>query len=235
MSTPSAKTALITGANKGIGLEIARQLGRQGFYIFLGSRNQTRGEQAWTQLQKAGIQGKLLIMDVGDNASIQQAFQSTQKQVSSLDVLINNAGILLDQGENILSVSDSDFTQTLQVNAIGAFQIVRTFLPLLTRGSRIIMVSSGAGIISGGVSSFAPVYAVSKTLMNTLTQHLARDLGDKGIAINAVSPGWVQTDMGGAGASRSVEKGAETPVWLATEAPIELTGKFFHDKKEIEW
>lgn len=235
MSTSFYQTALITGANKGIGLEIARQLGQQGFYIFLGSRNKTRGERAWAYLQESGVQGELLLIDVADDASIQQAFQATQKRVSSLNVLINNAGILLDEGKSILDVSPSDFTQTLQINALGAFQVVRAFLPLLQRGSRIIMISSGAGIISGGVSSFAPVYAVSKTLMNTLTQHLARDLQDKGIAINAVSPGWVRTDMGGQGANRSVEKGAETPVWLAAEAPIELTGKFLRDKKEIEW
>ena len=235
MSNSVSKTALVTGANKGIGLEIARQLGKKGFYVLLSARNQRRGESAWQPLQAEGIQGDFLLMDVGSKPSIQEAFDHAKKKVPQLDILVNNAGILVDEGKTLLSVSEEDFTQTLQINALGAYQVVRTFLPLMNKGGRIIMVSSGAGIISGGVSSFAPAYAVSKTLMNTLTQHLARDLEPRGITINAVSPGWVRTDMGGSGANRSVEKGAETPVWLATEAPASLTGKFLHDKKEIAW
>lgn len=231
----SPKIALITGANKGIGLEIARQLGERGFYIILSARNEKRGQTAMSSLSDRGIEGMFLPMDVGSDESIQAAFSVASAQVERIDVLVNNAGVLLDEGKTLVNVSWEVLHRTLQINSLGSLQVVRTFLPLLSKGSRIIMVSSAAGVITGGVSSFAPAYALSKTLMNTMTMHLARDLTPKGIVINSVSPGWVRTDMGGAGASRSVAKGAETPVWLAVDAPESLTGKFWYDLKEIDW
>jgi len=112
------------------------------------------------------------------------------------------------------------------------FFVSQTFLPLIPRGGKIINISSGAGSICGGISGYAPLYSASKTAENALTLHLAQALKARGIAVNLVCPGWVRTDMGGPGAARPVEKGAETPVWLATEAPGNLTGKFFRDKKE---
>ena len=235
MEEQNKSIALITGANKGIGLEIARQLGQKGYYILLGARDEQRGTAAMANLSDKGMEGELLLMDVGSDTSIQQAFDRAQSRVSHIDVLVNNAAILKDEGKTLLNVTWEVFQDTLRVNSFGSLQVVRTFLPLMKKGSRIIMLSSGAGVITGGVSSFAPVYAISKTLMNNITMHLARDLAPQGIVVNAVSPGWVRTDMGGGGAPRSVEKGAETPVWLATEAPSSLTGKFWKDKEEIAW
>ena len=113
--------------------------------------------------------------------------------------------------------------------------MVQTFLPLLKEGSRIINISSGAGQIVGGITTWAPIYSISKTTLNAITMHLAEALKPKHIAVNAISPGWVKTDMGGSGASRTVAKGAETVTWLATEAGINLTGKLFMDKIEIHW
>ena len=229
------KTALITGANKGIGFEAARQLGSKGFHIILSGRDAERVNKAAKKLEDGGVSVQPLIMDVGKLTSIQEAFSELRKTVQSIDVIINNAGILLDENTPLLQISGEDFLQTFSVNAFGAFFTVQTFLPMLRKGSRIINVSSDAGRILQGVSTWAPVYSLSKTTMNAITLQLAAALQPGGIAVNSMCPGWVKTDMGGSGASRSVDKGAETVVWLATETAQSLTGKFFRDKKEISW
>lgn len=229
------KTALITGANKGIGFEIARQLGIKGFHIILSGRDYERVNKAAKKLEEEGVSVQPLIMDVGEVSSIQEAFSELKKAVHHIDVLINNAGILLDESTPLLQISREDFLQTFSVNALGAFFTVQTFLPILRKESRIINVSSDAGQILHGVFTWAPVYSLSKTTMNAITLQLAAALQPGGIAVNAMCPGWVKTDMGGSGASRSVAKGVETAVWLATEAAQNLTGKFFRDKKEISW
>lgn len=229
------KTTLITGANKGIGFEIARQLGSKGFHVILSGRDAERVNKAAKKLEDEGISVQPLIMDVGKLSGIKEAFSELKKTVQSIDGLINNAGILLDESTPFLQISGEDFLQTFSVNAFGAFFTVQTFLPWLTKGSRVINVSSDAGRILQGISTWAPVYSMSKTTMNAITLQLATALQPKGIAVNAMCPGWVKTDMGGTGASRSVARGAETAVWLATEAAQNLTGKFFRDKKEISW
>ncbi|MBK5269868.1 MAG: SDR family NAD(P)-dependent oxidoreductase, partial [Bacteroidia bacterium] len=173
------------------------------------------------------------VMDVGDVNSIMSAFASVKDTIKNIDVLINNAGILIDENKPLLDFLPSEIQQTFSINALGPFFVSQIFLPLIQRGGRIINISSGAGSICGGISNYAPVYAASKTAENALMLHLAQALKSRGIAVNIVCPGWVRTDMGGRTATRSVEKGAETPVWLATEAPENLTGKFFRDKKEI--
>ncbi|MEX1274756.1 MAG: SDR family NAD(P)-dependent oxidoreductase, partial [Bacteroidota bacterium] len=152
-----------------------------------------------------------------------------------LDILVNNAGILLDESTSILDVGPDIVHRTITINTLGAFFVTQTFLPLLVKGSRIVNVSSGAGEIGEGMSTYAPVYSISKTAMNAMTCQFALALKRKGIAVNAVCPGWVRTEMGGKMAPRSVKNGAETPVWLATDAPIGETGKFWRDKKVIAW
>ena len=231
----ATKTALITGANKGIGLEIALQLGARGFHVIASGRNEERVRGAIEQLQSRNVDAESLLMDVSALESIQEAFKKLSEKTESLDVLINNAGILLDEGTPLLEISEEDLLSTFRTNAFGAFFVVQTFLPLLRRGSRVINVSSSAGQVFDGVTTWAPVYSMSKTMLNVITMHLAGALRPRGIAVNAVCPGWVRTDMGGSGASRSLAKGAETAVWLATEADIKLTGKFLKDRKEIDW
>jgi NAD(P)-dependent dehydrogenase (short-subunit alcohol dehydrogenase family) len=174
-------------------------------------------------------------MDVADFSSVQNAYLEIRETIASIDVLINNAGILLDESTPLLKISQSDFLQTFSTNAFGAFYTAQTFLPLMKRGSRIINVSSGGGQILNGISTWAPVYCMSKTMLNALTMQLAAALQSRGISVNAICPGWVKTDMGGTAASRTVAKGAETAVWLASDAPADTTGKFFRDKKEINW
>lgn len=229
------KTALVTGANKGIGLAIARELGQMGFHIFLTARSEDRGNAAVDMLRQEGISTDFVRMDVGDRLSIERALQSVRSKTQHLDVLINNAGILLDQSKGILDISEGEIRDTINVNALGVLFVTRAFAPLLKRGSRVVNVSSGAGKICGGMGQWAPVYSISKTTENAITIQLAYGLKEKGVLVNAVCPGWVRTDMGGAGASRSISKGAETPVWLATHKGLSQTGKFYRDKKEISW
>ncbi|MBV6647557.1 MAG: SDR family NAD(P)-dependent oxidoreductase, partial [Cyclobacteriaceae bacterium] len=138
------KTVLITGANKGIGLEVAKQLGNLGFFVVLTARDAGRGQEAWKQLERQGTKGMFLQMDVGSVSSIQQAAQELLGQVNHIDILINNAGILLDEQHHLMDTPPDIALQTLQVNALGALWVTQTFAPLLHKGSRVIMISSGA-------------------------------------------------------------------------------------------
>ncbi len=232
MATSNQKTALVTGGNRGIGKEICRQLAEQGFQVFLACRDKKKGLSA-TNGMRGNVQ--VIEMDVSDEQSIVSAYQEVSQQVKQLDVLINNAAILIASSHSLLDVPKGDIDQTLQVNLLGPWLVSRVFAPLLQTGSRIIMISSGAGQMAKGIGGYAPLYSFSKSTLNALTQHLAFAFKGQGVVVNAVGPGWVRTDMGGAGATRSVEKGAETPVWLATEAPVSINGQFIRDKQVDGW
>ncbi|HEY3249667.1 MAG TPA: SDR family NAD(P)-dependent oxidoreductase [Ignavibacteria bacterium] len=229
------KTVLITGANRGIGFETARQLGRLGFYIFLAARDDEKGKKAIDQLKKQNSDGMFVQIDVSNKESIQRAFEIVKNKTKKLDVLINNAGLSLKEDRNILNIDVKDINKLFSTNAIGPLLVIQIFNPLLKNGSRIINVSSGGGSMSDPVEGWSPVYCVTKSTLNSITRQIAFVMGYSNIAVNSVCPGWVKTDMGGRGASRPVEKGAESIVWLATEAPIKLTGKFIRDKKVIPW
>jgi NAD(P)-dependent dehydrogenase (short-subunit alcohol dehydrogenase family) len=240
------KTALITGANKGIGREVARQLAAKAFHVFVGARNAKAGRKAAKQIPKqwhshsatalqAGGRATFLEIDVADNDSVTTAVREFSKIEDHLDVLVNNAGIIVDGDDGILEISDELFRKTLETNTLGALRVTRAFVPLLRKSEapRVINVSSGGGQLSGGADGWAPAYCVSKTALNGITVQLAVALPK--FAVNSVCPGWVRTDMGGENASRSVEEGADTIVWLASEAPQDLTAKFLRDRKEIAW
>ncbi|MBN2614175.1 MAG: SDR family oxidoreductase [Bacteroidales bacterium] len=229
------KKILITGANKGIGFETARQLGKLGHTIFISGRNKASLESAVSTLKSQGITVNSLLMDVNDPQSIQTAADTFSASESHLDVLINNAGVLFREDTDLYSESFSIIEKTIQTNAYGPLLVIRAFLPCMNHPGRIINISSSGGSMSEKVGGWSSAYCVSKTLLNAETRHLAFELEKNGISVNAVCPGWVRTDMGGKGASRTVEKGAETPVWLALEAPQQLTGKFVRDKKVIPW
>ncbi len=229
------KTALITGSNKGIGFETARQLGKKGFKVFISGRNEERVKKSHEKLINAGIDTEMLIMDISDLESIQRAAIEFMKLSLKLDVLINNAAILLKEDRSLLTNSASIIENTVQTNCYGAINVTREFLQFIPNGGRIINISSGGGSMTDAVGGWSPAYCVSKTTLNMITKQLAFELLGKNIAVNSVCPGWVRTDMGGNAASRSVEKGAETSVWLANEAPQSLTSKFIRDKKEIPW
>jgi NAD(P)-dependent dehydrogenase (short-subunit alcohol dehydrogenase family) len=227
------KTVLVTGANKGIGFEICRQLGALGYHVILSARNKERGIKAANALSEMRYKIDFLQMDVSNEKSIMDVINEFKRHEVKLDVLINNAGILLDDTD-ILDLKTEVLEKTIYTNTFGAFWVIKTFLPLLNNGGRIINISSGLGSLNE-MSDYAPAYSISKTAMNAITKQFSIALKDKNIAVNSVSPGWVRTDMGGENASRPVEKGAETAVWLAVDAPINLTGKFLRDRKEIEW
>ena len=229
------KTALITGANKGIGHEIAQQLAGKGFHVFVGARNAKVGRKAAEEIAKKRGKATFLEIDVADNDSVATAAREFSNIEDHLDVLVNNAGIIVDGDNAILEISDDLFRNTLETNTLGALRVTRAFAPLLrkSKAPRVINVSSGGGQLTGGADGWAPAYCISKTALNGVTVQLAAALPK--FAVNSVCPGWVRTEMGGENANRSVEEGADTIVWLASEASQDLTGKFLRDRKEIPW
>jgi NAD(P)-dependent dehydrogenase (short-subunit alcohol dehydrogenase family) len=230
------QAALVTGANRGIGLETARQLARRGFHVIIAARDEASGRQAVSQIQASEGLATFLSLDVSDLLSIRDAARDFATVSDRLDVLVNNAGIYPDEGVTIATVARDLVVQTFQTNTFGPLEVAQAFLPYLRRAakSRIINVSSGYGQLDG-MTPDAPSYCLSKWALNGVTIMLADALRAEGIAVNSMCPGWVRTDMGGASAMRSVEEGADTAVWLADEAHHELTGKFFRDRLEIVW
>jgi NAD(P)-dependent dehydrogenase (short-subunit alcohol dehydrogenase family) len=228
------KTVLITGANRGIGFETARQLAARGFHVVIGARSEEQGHAARRALEAIG-KASLLVVDVSDSKSIAAA-TAKFSSMGQLDVLINNAGIYPDEGISILTIRREQMVSTFQTNTFGPLEMTQAFLPYLKKApaARVINVSSGYGQLSG-LSANVPSYCLSKLTLNGVTIMLAEALKEQRIAVNSMCPGWVRTDMGGSSAPRSVEEGADTAVWLASEADETLTGKFFQNRKEIPW
>ncbi len=228
-------TVLITGANRGIGFEIARQLGRLGWRTLLAGRDAEKLNAAAQALAAEGYAAEPLLLDVADPGSIAAAAREVLQRGLTLDALVNNAAILLKEDTALVTNPAEVLEKTLRTNVLGVREVVHHFLPLLKNGACIVNLSSGGGSMSDPVGGWSPAYCVSKSALNALTRQLAYELAGRQIAVNAVCPGWVRTGMGGARAPRGVEKGAETPVWLVAEAPRRLSGRFFRDKREIEW
>jgi NAD(P)-dependent dehydrogenase (short-subunit alcohol dehydrogenase family) len=228
------KRALVTGGNKGIGLAICQGLLAQGFEVILAARSLDKAKVAIEQLNLSNA--RPIELDVSDDDSINLAAKNLSQEIDSLDVLINNAGIYPDEGVNILTVSRDLLNQTMNVNAFGAIRVTQAFLPLLTKSShaRVVNTSSGYGQLSS-LSADVPSYCLSKLTLNGATIMLAEALQAKGIVVNAIDPGWVKTDMGGNNAPRTPEQGADTAVWLATEAPSKLSGKLFYERQEVPY
>jgi NAD(P)-dependent dehydrogenase (short-subunit alcohol dehydrogenase family) len=228
------KIAFVTGANKGIGFEVARQLAKRGFHVFIGARNLKAGREAVKKIMKLGADVSFLQLDVSRPESVAAAAREFASQNDHLDVLVNNAGILLDGDDAILKITTDMLQRTVQTNTFGPLIVAQAFRPMLAKSSapRIVNVSSGGGQLSD-MGTWAPAYSISKTALNAVTCQLAA--AQPKFAVNSVCPGWVRTDMGGAGADRSVEEGADTIVWLAADAPQNLTGKFLRDRKPIPW
>jgi len=226
----------ITGANKGIGFETAQQLAKAGWQVIIGARRIDAGQEASDKLVDQGLKVSSLQIDVADTPSISASAGEFKKRFDHLDVLINNAGIYPDEGLNILTISREQLATTFQTNTFGALAVTQAFLPYLrkAKAARVINLSSGYGQLSG-LRPEVPSYCLSKLALNGVTLMLSRALASDGIAVNSMSPGWVRTDMGGSSAPRSVDEGADTAVWLASEAPQKITGKFFEDRKEIPW
>jgi NAD(P)-dependent dehydrogenase (short-subunit alcohol dehydrogenase family) len=238
------KVVFITGANKGIGYEVARQLAANDFIVLLGARNPQRGEAAANKLRAEG-EVYFVPIDVTDERSIAAAAEMVSKQWGKVDVLVNNAGIILELSAKIRPAA-LDLTmlkETFETNLFGAFAVIRHFLPLLKQSetAQIINVSSTLGSLTSMVDpnnmyygSNALAYNTSKSALNAITVALAKDLASEQIRINSICPGWVKTDLGTDDAYRTVEQGATIIVKLAMmEQPP--TGKFLDDNGEVPW
>jgi NAD(P)-dependent dehydrogenase (short-subunit alcohol dehydrogenase family) len=230
-----SKIALVTGGNRGIGFAIAQGLLKEGFEIIISARSLEKAKEASEKLQTFG---KVIPieLDISDDQSINQAVETLNKSIDRLDVLINNAGIYPDHNVNILNISRELLNSGVNTNTFGVIRMIQAFLPLLEKSqdARIINVSSGMGALDG-LTTTAPSYCLSKLALNGATIMLAEVLRPQNIAVNAMCPGWVKTDMGGASAPRSPEQGADTAIWLAKEAPRHETGKFWRDRKVISY
>jgi NAD(P)-dependent dehydrogenase (short-subunit alcohol dehydrogenase family) len=222
------KTVLLTGAYRGLGYEAASQLADRGWKVILTARNRDQGSAAAAKLKNASF----LELDINDDLNVARAV----KQVPQLDVLINNAAVIAEGDQDILTIQPEVMIRTITTNALGALRTAQAFVPCLLKSSagRIVNVSSGAGQLSD-MGTWSPAYAASKTTLNAVTCLLAASLKEKGIAVNSVCPGWCRTEMGGPNAPRSVEEGAAGIVWLAVDAPQEKTGLFWRDKELIAW
>ena len=229
----SKPLALVTGANRGIGFEVARQLGQKGFEVILGCRDATKGEQAAEKLRAEGLDAVALQLDVVDEASIAAAREWVETERGVLDVLINNAAINYDTWQDVLSGDLRQVTETLDVNTFGPWRMTLAFLPMLrkSRHPRVVNVSSGSGQLDSMTGS-TPAYSLSKLALNGLTLMLASRLKRDGVLVNSVCPGWVATDMGGTG-GRPVAEGAGGIVWAATLPDDGPTGGFFRDEKPL--
>ena len=232
---PPPPVALVTGANRGIGFEVCRQLADRGVTVVLGSRDAGKGERAVAALG-AGTRTVLPCqLDVTDPDSIERARARVTADFGRLDVLVNNAAILYDTWQHAVDADLAQVREALETNLFGAWNMVRAFLPLLRRSrhARVVNVSSEAGSLSA-MGGGTPAYGLSKAALNALTRMLAAELRGEGILVNSVCPGWVATDMGGRG-GRPVAAGAAGVVWAATLPDDGPTGGFFRDGRPLAW
>jgi NAD(P)-dependent dehydrogenase (short-subunit alcohol dehydrogenase family) len=245
MMQPSKKhVALVSGANRGIGFAIADQLARKGLRVIIGARNERKGLEAQKQLVTKGLDVHFTLLDVADALSISAAVGRIDDTFGRLDVLINNAGIMIDTNFPILELPLGLLQNTLGTNAFGPLLLSQGCVPIMNRHryGRIVNISSTLGSLTDIVNPESnytelqsPAYRLSKTMLNGITALLARDLREKNILVNAVCPGWVRTDLGGPQAPVSPEEAAKTPVWLATLPDDGPTGGFFREQQPIPW
>jgi NAD(P)-dependent dehydrogenase (short-subunit alcohol dehydrogenase family) len=227
-----APVVVVTGGNRGIGREICRQLASRGAQVILTARDATAGAEA-----AAALAVRFHPLEVTTEASAATLVAFLAQEFGRCDVLVNNAGIIAGHDDSILTVSPAAVEATLATNTVGPLRLAQMLLPLLRKSARarIVNVSSGAGELTDFDGGWSPAYSLSKASLNLITRMLAAALANDGVAVNAICPGWVRTDMGGAGAPRSVTEGADTAVWLALDTSQDLTGKFVRDRKVIPW
>jgi NAD(P)-dependent dehydrogenase (short-subunit alcohol dehydrogenase family) len=229
----NGRVALVSGGNRGIGLEVCRQLAGRGITVVMGSRDAEQGREAASDLPEGVAVHQL---DVADPESVERLARSVEEEFGRLDVLVNNAAISNDEGQSGAEADLDRVKEALEANLFGAWRLCEVAIPMMRRNGygRIVNVSTGLASLEdmGGGS---PGYRVSKAALNVLTRILASELRGSGILVNAVNPGWVQTDMGGSGATRTVEEGAEALVWAATLPNNGPNGGFFRDREPVAW
>ncbi len=231
--TENGRVALVSGGNRGIGLEICRQLAEMGIAVILGSRDEESGKEAAENLSgEVGVHQ----LDVTDEGSVGRLASFVEEEFGRLDVLVNNAAISNDEGQRGVDADLRRVREALEANLLGAWRLCEIAIPLMQRNGygRIVNISTGLAALEN-MGGGSPGYRVSKTALNALTRILASELRGSGVLVNSVEPGWVQTDMGGSRAPRPVEEGAEGVVWAATLPNNGPTGGFFRDRRQIPW
>lgn len=236
------KTVLITGANRGIGFETARQLGQKGFRVYMGCRDRHKGDEAAKILKKENLDVIPVKLDVTSTKDIRDFLEKLKTDRFNLDILINNAGVFLEsdgptdtETASLFKVDPVIILKTIEANTMGPLKLIQSLVPMMMEknSGRVINISSGMGQLKG-MQGLWPGYRISKTALNSLTCILSSEVENYNIFVNSVCPGWVRTDMGGDTANLSVEEGVQTIVWLATcDRPPK--GKFLQNKKEIPW
>jgi NAD(P)-dependent dehydrogenase (short-subunit alcohol dehydrogenase family) len=231
------RVAVVTGANRGLGYEVSRQLASRGVRVLMCSREAVKGEAAAARVRYENGDALGCSLDVTDAASVAVLAKQIEDKYGAADILVNNAGILIDpEGSRVLDSSFDTYRQTMEVNLFGPLQLCLALVPAMRENGygRVVNFSSGLGQLSE-MGAGTPAYRISKSALNALTRTLAAELAGSNVLVNAVCPGWVRTDMGGPQASRSVEQGADTAVWLATLPDGGPSGGFFRDRKPIAW
>jgi len=243
MNSDNKKIAVVTGANRGIGFEVCRQLAKNGFQVILTSRDEQKGLATCLQLQDEGLSVQFHQLDVNDPESINHIREFIEKEYGRCDVLVNNAGIFPDSVNasannwpSVFNASVETVRMAMETNVYGPMLLCQALVPLMRKHNygRIVNLSSGMGQLTH-MGGHCPAYRISKTSINALTRIVSEETLEHNIHVNSMCPGWVKTDMGGSGATRELPEGADTAVWLAMLPDDGPRGKFFRDRKEFEW
>jgi NAD(P)-dependent dehydrogenase (short-subunit alcohol dehydrogenase family) len=250
---PNGKIALITGGNRGLGLQTARELGRQGITVVLGVRDPSKTQPVVKALRDEGINPEIIRLDVADASTYREAFEFFDGRYGRLDILVNNAGVWLEEpppkiaqpgGNRTSTLPEEILRKTFETNFFGTVALTQELLPLLRKSAagRIVNVASIQGSLTLQSDPSSPIYPykvfaydTAKAALNSFTIHLAHELKDTPIKVNSAHPGWVKTDMGGDDASLEISEGGKTSAWLATLPVDGPTGGFFHMQERVPW
>jgi NAD(P)-dependent dehydrogenase (short-subunit alcohol dehydrogenase family) len=238
------RVALVSGANRGLGLAISQGLAEHGIKVILGARDSKKGAQACSRLKRRGLDVHFEVLDVANQKSIQNAVKHIQTRFGRLDILVNNAGIMIDGEESVLDVSWHIIHKTLQTNVMGPLRLCKSCIPLMKVGGygRVVNLASSLGSLTEMADSDStaamvrtPAYRLSKTALNCMTILIAQEVRDDNILVNSACPGWVRTALGGDEAPLTPQQGADTPIWLAMLPDGGPTGGFFREREPVPW